>query len=64
MHFVSSRDGLNVPSFDAEYFFCSLHYFIRSLVFQCFLGGGGSCRRQGKSAAPVGRRGERVGRDG
>ena len=21
MHFVPSRDGLNVPSFDAEYFF-------------------------------------------
>ena len=30
----------------------------------CYSGGGGSCRRQGKSAAPAGRRGERVGRDG
>ena len=32
------------------------------LVFIFFSGGGGSCRRQGKSAAPSGRRGERVGR--
>ena len=28
----------------------------------CYSGGGGSCRRQGKSAAPSGRRGERLGR--
>ena len=34
----------------------------RSLDFYSFSGGGGSCRRQGKSAAPSGRRGERVGR--
>ena len=32
------------------------HRFLRSLDFQRFLkGGGGSCRRQGKSAAPKGR---------
>ena len=43
--------------------FVPLHSVIRSLAFHCFLGGGGSCRRQGKSAAPSGRRGERVGRD-
>ena len=34
--------------------FVSLHSVLRSLVFHCFLGGGGSCRRQGKSAAPDG----------
>ena len=35
------------------------HRFLRSFDFQRFLkGGGGSCRRQGKSAAPSGRRGE------
>ena len=33
--------------------FLSFHYFLRSLDFHRFLkGGGGSCRRQGKSAAP------------
>ena len=37
-----------------------LHSVLRSLAFHCFLGGGGSCRRQGKSAAPSGRRGERL----
>ena len=37
--------------------------FSRSLGSYFFSGGGGSCRRQGKSAAPSGRRGERVGRD-
>ena len=31
-----------------------LHSVLRSLAFHCFLGGGGSCRRQGKSAAPLG----------
>ena len=34
-------------------------YIFRSLGFHIFPGGGGSCRRQGKSAAPSGRRGER-----
>ena len=38
-----------------------LHNVLRSLAFHCFLGGGGSCRRQGKSAAPSGRRGTVVG---
>ena len=40
----------------------SPHYVLRSLASQCFSGGGGSCRRQGKSAAPSGRRGELLGR--
>ena len=31
-----------------------LHSVLRSLAFHCFLEGGGSCRRQGKSAAPAG----------
>ena len=40
-----------------------LKYFFRSIFFisldcHSFLGGGGSCRRQGKSAAPSARRGE------
>ena len=56
-HFVPSRDGLNVASFDAGYFFFPpllspipwfLFYF-----FPFFSGGGGSCRRQGKAAAPL-----------
>ena len=34
--------------------FVPLHSVLRSLAFHCFLGGGGSCRRQGKSAAPDG----------
>ena len=59
MRLGPSRDGLNVPSYDAD-FFCSVHYFLRSLAFHSFLGGGGSCRRQWKSAAPVGGRGELV----
>ena len=44
--------------------FCQLapSRFFRSLDFHHFSGGGGSCRRQGKSAAPSGRRGERPGR--
>ena len=41
--------------------FSSLHYFLRSLGFHIFSGGGGSCRRQGKSAAPRGRRASVVG---
>ena len=55
MHFVPSRDGLNVASFDAGYFvFPPLLYSIPwfSLFKTFFSGGGGSCRRQGKSAAP------------
>ena len=40
----------------------SLIQISRSLGLHFFSGGGGSCRRQGKSAAPSGRRGERVGR--
>ena len=35
-------------------YFVPLHSVLRSLAFHCFLGGGGSCRRQGKSAAPLG----------
>ena len=38
-----------------------LHSVLRSLAFHCFLGGGGSCRRQGKSAAPRARRASVVG---
>ena len=34
--------------------FSSLRYSLRSLASHCFLGSGGSCRRQGKSAAPPG----------
>ena len=60
MHFVPSRDGLNVPSFDAEYFLLPSITFLRSLGFHIFSGGGGSCRRQGKSAAPAGARGVRL----
>ena len=36
--------------------FFSFHCFLRSLDFHSFSGGGGSCRRQWKSAAPAGRR--------
>ena len=45
-----------------ELFFCAPSFF-QSLDCRSFLGGGGNCRRQGKSAAPTGRRGERLGRD-
>ena len=48
-------------------FFTAIHLSLiqisRSLGLHFFSGGGGSCRRQGKSAAPSGRRGERLGRD-
>ena len=43
--------------------YLSLIQISRSLGLCFFSGGGGSCRRQGKSAAPSGRRGERLGRD-
>ena len=36
-YFGPSRDGLNTPSFDVQYF--SLHHFVRSLDFYSFLGG-------------------------
>ena len=48
-------------------FFTAIHLSLiqisRSLGLHFFSGGGGSCRRQGKSAAPSGRRGELLGRD-
>ena len=49
-----------LPSIDIHHF-CVFDSFSRSLVFHRLKGGGGSCRRQGKSAAPSGRRGELVG---
>ena len=47
MHFVPSRDGLNVPSFDAGYFFFPPITFFDPLVFISF---------QGAAAAAAGRR--------
>ena len=48
-----SHAGECNPSIDFHHF-SLLHHFLRSLDFHRFSGGGGSCRRQGKSAAPDG----------
>ena len=48
-----SHAGECNPSIDIHHF-SLLHHFLRSLDFHRFSGGGGSCRRQGKSAAPDG----------
>ena len=51
-YFGPSRDGLNTPSFDVQYF--SLHHFVRSLGFYSFLGGRRKLPQAGEVRRPRG----------
>ena len=51
-YFGPSRDGLNTPSFDVQYF--SLHHFVRSLGFYSFLGGRRKLPQAGEVRRPLG----------
>ena len=52
MRLGPSRDGLNTPSFDVQYF--SLHHFVRSLGFYIFLGGRRKLPQAGEVRRPPG----------
>ena len=61
MHFVPSRDGLNVPSFGAKYFFTPP--LLSSIPwFSHFFQGAAAAVAGRGSPPPLGRRGELVGR--
>ena len=51
-YFGPSRDGLNTPSFDVQYF--SLHHFVRSLGFYSFFGGRRKLPQAGEVRRPLG----------
>ena len=51
-YFGPSRDGLNTPSFDVQYF--SLHPFLRPIDFYSFLGGRRKLPQAGEGRRPLG----------